>query len=74
MRPWPLPDDVRHSALRGDYTAVVKALAARWIDGVWLSDPVDEAPWWRLMALDAKATRLMELFEGTDDSLTRGVN
>jgi hypothetical protein len=69
-----IPDDVRHSALRGDHTAVVKALAARWIDGVWLSDPVDEAPWWRLMALDAEAERLMELIEGTDDPLTRCVN
>ena len=69
-----IPDDVRHSALRGDHTAVVKALTARWINGVWLSDPVDEAPWWRLMALDAEAERLIELIEGTDDPLTRCVN
>jgi hypothetical protein len=69
-----IPEDVRHSALKGEHTAVVEALAARWIAGVWLSDAVDAAPWWRLMAVGAKAKRLMELIEGTDDPLTRGVN
>ena len=69
-----IPKDVRHSALMGKHTAVVEALAARWIAGVWLSDAVDEAPWWRLMAVGAKAKRLMELIEGTDDPLTRYVS
>jgi hypothetical protein len=69
-----IPEDVRHSALMGKHTAVVEALAARWIDGVWSSDPVDEAPWWRLMAVGAEAKRLMELIEGTDDPLTRDVS
>jgi hypothetical protein len=69
-----IPEDVRHSALRGDRTAVGKALAARWVDGAWLPDTVDEAPWWRLMAVAAEAKRLVELIEGTDDPLTRDVN
>jgi hypothetical protein len=73
-----IPDDVRHSALRGDETAVVKALAARWIDGAWLSDgapdSVDEAPWWRWAALAPDAKRLVELVQGADDPLTRCVN
>jgi hypothetical protein len=69
-----IPEDVRHSALRGNQTAVVKALAARWADGVWLSDSVDDAPSWRLAAVAAEAKRLMELVEGADDPLTRDVN
>ncbi len=73
-----LPEDVRHSALRGDRTTVVKALAARWIDGAWLPDSVrgsvDEAPWWRFAALAPEAKRLVELVQGADDQLVRGVN
>jgi hypothetical protein len=69
-----IPADVRHSALRGDATAVTKALAARWVDGVWLSDSVDEAPWYALPGVAAKSKRLMELVEGADDPLTRDVN
>jgi hypothetical protein len=69
-----IPEDVRHSALRGDETAVAKALAARWVDGAWLPDTADDAPWWRLMAVEAEANRLMELIEGADDPLTRDVN
>jgi hypothetical protein len=69
-----IPEDVRHSALRGNHIAVVKALAARWVDGRWLSDSVEEAPWYRLGAVAPQAQRLMELVEGTDDPLTRDVN
>jgi hypothetical protein len=69
-----MPEDVRHSALRGNHIAVVRALAARWVDGAWLPDTVDEAPWWRLAAVAAEAKRLMELVEGADDPLTRDVN
>jgi hypothetical protein len=69
-----IPEDVRHSALRGDRTAVGKALAARWVDSAWLSDTVDEAPWWRLAGVAPQAKRLMELVEGADDPLTRDVN
>ena len=54
-----IPEDVRHAALGDNQIAVGRALAARWIDGVWLSDTVDEAPWWRLMAVDAEAKRLV---------------
>jgi hypothetical protein len=72
-----IPEDVRHSALRGDRIAVVKALAARWIDGAWLDsapDGAEENPWWRWAALAPEATRLVELVEGADDPLTRDVN
>ena len=69
-----IPADVRHSGLRGNHIAVVKALAARWVDGAWLPDTVDEAPWWRCAAVAAEAKRLMELIEGADDPLTRDVN
>jgi hypothetical protein len=74
-----IPEDVRHAALTDNYTAVVKALAARWVDGVWLPDSapdsVDEAPWWRWMALAPEAKRLVELVQGADDDpLTRDVN
>jgi hypothetical protein len=69
-----IPEDVRHSALSGDRTAVGKALAARWVDGVWLPDTVDEAPWYRLAGVVPQAKRLMELVEGADDPLTRDVN
>jgi hypothetical protein len=73
-----IPDDVRHAALRDDQIAVVKALAARWVDGAWLPDSVpdgvDEDPWWRWAALAAEAKRLVELVQGADDVLTRDVN
>jgi hypothetical protein len=73
-----IPDDVRHAALRDDQIAVVKALAARWVDGAWLPDSVpdsvDEAPWWRWAALAPEAKRLVELVQGADDPLTREVN
>jgi hypothetical protein len=69
-----IPEDVRHSALRGNRAAVGKALAARWVDGAWLPDTVDEAPWWRLAAVAPEAKRLIELVEGADDPLTRQVS
>jgi hypothetical protein len=69
-----IPEDVRHSALRGNRTAVGKALAMRWVDGAWLPDTGDEAPWWRLAAIAPQAKRLMELVEGADDPLTRSVS
>jgi hypothetical protein len=69
-----IPDDVRHAALGGNQIAVVRALAARWVDDAWLPDTVDEAPWYRLMAVEAEAKRLVELIEGTDDPLTRNVS
>jgi len=72
-----IPDDVRHAALRDDQIAVVKALAARWVDCAWLPDTVDavdEDPWWRWAALAAEAMRLVELVQGADDPLTREVN
>jgi hypothetical protein len=69
-----IPEDVRQSALRGNHIAVVRALAARWVDGAWLPDNGDEAPWWRFGAVAAEAKRLMELIEGADDPLTRAVN
>ena len=69
-----IPADVRHAVLMGNRIAVVKALAARWVDGVWLPDTADEAPWWRLAAVDAETDRLVELIQGADDSLTRDVN
>jgi hypothetical protein len=72
-----IPDDVRHAALTDNQVAVVQALAARWIDGVWLPDTVDtvdEAPWWRWAALAPEAKRLVELVQGTDDPLMDDVN
>jgi hypothetical protein len=74
-----IPEDVRHAALTDNHIAVVKALAARWVDGVWLPDTVpnavDEAPWWRWAALAHEAKRLVELVQGADDDpLTRDVN
>jgi hypothetical protein len=78
-----IPEDVRHAALNAaltdNHTAVVKALAARWVDGAWLPDSapasLDEAPWWRWTALAAEAKRLVELVQGADDDpLTRDVN
>jgi hypothetical protein len=73
-----IPDDVRHAALMDNQTAVVRALAARWVDRAWLPDSapdgVDEAPWWRWAALTPEAKRLVELVQGADDPLTRGVN
>jgi hypothetical protein len=70
-----IPADVRHAALTDNQIAVVKALAARWVDGVWLPDSIDEAPWWRWSALAAEAKRLVELVRGADDDpLTRDIN
>jgi hypothetical protein len=69
-----IPEDVRHSALRGDRIAVTKALAARWIDGAWLPDHSDEEQWWAWARVAPQAKRLMELIEGADDPLTREVN
>jgi hypothetical protein len=69
-----IPEDVRHAALNGNEIEVVKALAARWVDGVWLPDTADEAPWWRLGAVAAEARRLVEMVQGVDDPLTRDVN
>ena len=69
-----IPDDVRHAALTDNQIAVVKALAAGWVDGVWLPDTVDEAPWWRWAAVAPEAKRLVELVQGTDDPLTRGIS
>jgi hypothetical protein len=40
-----IPEEVRHAALNGTAIEVVKALAARWVDGVWLPDTAEEAPW-----------------------------
>jgi hypothetical protein len=69
-----IPGDVRHAALRGDEIAVVKALAGRWVDGAWLPDTADEAPWYRLAAVAAEAKQLVELVQGADDPLARDVN
>lgn len=69
-----LPEDVGHAALRGDEMLVVKALAARWVDGAWLPDTADEAPWWRLTAVAAEARRLMELVRSAADPLMGDVN
>jgi hypothetical protein len=74
-----IPEDVRHAALTDNQIAVVKALAARWVDGAWLPDSApdsgDEAPWWRWAALAGEAKRLVELVQGADDDpLTRDVN
>ena len=69
-----IPEDVRHAALGDNQIAVGRALAARWIDGAWLPDTVDEAPWYRLAGVAAEAKRLVELVQGTDDPLTRDVN
>jgi hypothetical protein len=74
-----IPEDVRQAALTDNQIAVVKALAARWVDGAWLADSApdssDEAPWWRWAALAGEAKRLVELVQGADDDpLTRDVN
>jgi hypothetical protein len=69
-----IPEDVRHSALNGDTIAVVRALAARWVDGAWLPDPVDEGPWHGLARCAAGAKRLVELIQGADGALTHDVN
>ena len=72
-----IPDDVRDAALTDNQIYVVRALAARWVDGAWLDsapDGVDENPWWRWAALALEAKRLVELVQGTDDPLTRNVN
>lgn len=58
-----IPDDVRQAALSNNRVSVVRALATRWIDGMWLPHIVDEVSWWRLAALAPEATRLMELIE-----------
>jgi hypothetical protein len=44
------------------------------VDGAWLPDAADEAPWWHLAAVDAEARRLLELVQGADNPLTRNVN
>lgn len=59
-----IPDDVKHAALRNDRVAAGKALAARWINDVWLPDTADEAPWWRLAAIAPEAIRLIDLTKG----------
>jgi hypothetical protein len=69
-----IPEDVRQAALNDNVIAVVKALAARWVDGVWLPDTADEAPWYRLGALAAEAKRLVEMVQGADVPQTRDVN
>lgn len=73
-----LPQDVRHAAPRNDQAAVVRALAARWVDGAWLPDSapdsVDEALWWRWAELAPEAKRLVVLVQGGDDAPTRDVN
>jgi len=56
-----IPEDVRQSALRDDRIAVASALAERWVDGAWSSDPGDDVPWWRLGDVGAQAKRLVEL-------------
>jgi hypothetical protein len=69
-----IPAEVRHAALNGNEIEVVKALAARWVDGVWLPDSADEAPWYRLAAVAPETKRLVELVQSADDPLTRDVN
>jgi hypothetical protein len=69
-----IPADVRLAALTGNRMDVVKALATRWVDGVWLPDTADAAPWWRLTAVGDDADRLVELIHGADDPPTREVN
>jgi hypothetical protein len=69
-----IPEDVRLAALNDHVIAVVKALAARWVDGVWLPDTADEAPWWRLTAVGPEAKRLVELVQDADGPPTRDVN
>lgn len=69
-----IPEDVRLAALNDNAIVVVKALAARWVDGVWLPDTADEAPWWRLTAVAIEAKRLVGLVQGSDGPLTRDVN
>jgi len=69
-----IPEDVRLAALNDNQIVVVKALAARWVDGAWLPDTADEAPWYRLTALAIEAKRLVEMVQGADDPLTRDVN
>jgi hypothetical protein len=69
-----IPEEVRHAALNGTAIEVVKALAARWVDSVWLPDTADEAPWWSLTAIAPEAKRLVEMVRGADDPLTRNVN
>ena len=62
---------------KGGRDEMVKALAARWIDGAWLDSApggAEENPWWRWAALAPEATRLVELVEGADAPLTRDVN
>jgi hypothetical protein len=69
-----MPADVRLAALNDHAIEVVKALAARWVDGVWLPDTTDEAPWWRLTAVAVEAKRLVELVQGIDGPMKRDVN
>jgi hypothetical protein len=69
-----IPEEVRHAALNGNEIEVVKALAARWVDGVWLPDTAEEAPWYRRAAVAPETKRLVEIVQGADDPLTRDVN
>lgn len=69
-----IPEDVRHSALRGDTIAVAKALALRWVDGAWLSDVVGEGPWYGLAGAADSARQLVQLVKSADDPPTHDVN
>jgi hypothetical protein len=65
------------AALMNNHIAVIRALAARWVDGAWhdsITDGVDENPCWRRAALAPEAKRLVELVQGTDEPLTRCLN
>jgi hypothetical protein len=71
-----IPEDVWHTALRGDRGGVVKALAARWVDGAWLVDSDPELPWWALCQARRVrcAMRLIELVKGAGAAATCDVN
>ncbi len=69
-----IPENVRHAALRDNEIAVVKALAARWVDGAWLPILLNEAPWYCLATVTAEARRLVELVQGAAGPLSRDVN
>jgi len=69
-----IPEDVRHSALKGDTIAVVKALTVRWVDGVWLSDTVGDGPWYGLAEAADRARLLVKLVQDADDPPTRDIN
>lgn len=69
-----IPEDVRLAALRDDRAAVAKALAARWAGGAWLTDAIDDAPWWRWAALGSEANCLVELVQGPGDLRTLDIS